>query len=163
METNNQSTNNTTGQPNYNTASQPPYITPAEQHRRAATTAMVFSIVGVAIFFLPIINIAGFILSIIGFVKAKNNRLLAERNRIPENNMNTAAYIIGIIGIIAGAIGVLIVILSIVLFGALIGVALTNTTVIADSVTRALPELGTSVGAVLDAVNNLLGTISSIL
>ena len=159
METTN---NNTTGQPNHN-ASQPPYVTPAERHRRTSVTAMIFSIVGVAIFFLPIINIAGFILSIIGFVKAKNNRLLAERNRIPENNMNTAAYIIGIIGIIAGAIGVLIVILSIVLFGALIGVALTNTTVIADSVTRALPELGTSVGAVLDAVNNLLGTISSIL
>ena len=43
-----------------------------EEYKRRSNTVMVLGIVGVSIFFLPIINIAGFVLSIIALVKAKD-------------------------------------------------------------------------------------------
>ncbi|MEG1524468.1 MAG: hypothetical protein RRZ24_01670 [Clostridia bacterium] len=97
---------------------QPVVLSPVEvEHRRKAITAMILGIIGVSIFFLPILNIAGLIVSIIGFVKARENRRFADTNGIKEISMNTAGYICGLIGIIIGAIGIILSFLFIVAVG----------------------------------------------
>ena len=127
----------------------PPAPSPAEaEHKQRATTAMILGIIGVSIFFLPIVNIAGFVLSIIALVKAKENRRFAEQNGIKENGMNTAGYICGICGIIAGALGVLITILAIL---AVIGL-------VAVTVSAAGPEIGE---AIQEAVPYIEGAMDS--
>ena len=114
-----------------------PVYSPAEvEYRQKCVTAMVLSIVGVGIFFLPVINIAGFVLSIIGYTKSKENRDFAASNNLPENTMNTAANVCGLIGIIIGAASVLMMVLAIVLFGALTFTAVSSASAVMPKVLR---------------------------
>lgn len=97
-------------------------LTPNEaQHKKDATTAMILSIVGLGLTLLPALNIAGFILSIIGYVRSRSNRAFAATQGIAENNMNSAGYVCGLIGVIAGAVTIVVTILCLVLFCAVAG------------------------------------------
>ena len=127
-------------------------LSPAEaEHKQKATTVMILGIIGVSIFFLPIVNITGFVLSIIALVKAKENRRYAEQNGIKENGMNTAGYICGICGIIAGALGVLLTILAIL---AVIGL-------VAVTVSAAGPEIGDAIQEVVPYIEGAMDSAAA--
>ena len=91
-----------------------------KMYEQTATNAMVLSIVGMAVFFLPVINIAGLILSIIGLVKSKRNRSFGEDNGIGENGNNKTAFICGIIGIVLNTLSILIYVAGATLVAGLI-------------------------------------------
>jgi hypothetical protein len=93
------------------------YTPVQEEYRQKCVTAMVLSIVGAAVFFLPVINIAGLILSIIGFKKSRENRAFAASNSLSENSTNTAAYVCGLVGIILESASILLLVLGLVLLG----------------------------------------------
>lgn len=100
---------------------QPPVQdTPEQAHKRSASTAMILSIVGVVLVWAPVLNLAGLILSIIGFVRSKDNRAFAAANGFMESNTNTAGYVCGLVGIITGAVTIL---LTILMIGLLLAVA----------------------------------------
>ena len=129
----------------------PPVLPPQEEHHRQSVTAMVLSIIGLAIFFLPIANIAGLVLSIIGFIKAKNNRQFALQNGIAEDNLNTTGYVCGLIGIIVGGIGVALTLFGIFALLGLITLAVTTTTA-TDMLSQAAPAIGEIVKNILTDV-----------
>ena len=81
-----------------------------EFYRQKATTAMVLSIVGVAVFFIPVGNIAGLVLSIIGLVKSRKSQMYARENGIPECGQNSAAFICGIVGIVLNSLVILLMV-----------------------------------------------------
>ena len=86
-----------------------------ETHHKKASTAMVLSIIGLALFILPGLNLVGIVLSIIGFVQSVNNRRFAAENAIKEDSQNAAGYVCGLIGIIAGGLSVLALIVIVLL------------------------------------------------
>ena len=135
-----------------------PVLSPTEQaHKEKATTAMVLGIIGVSIFFLPIINIAGFVLSIIALVKAKENRRFALDNGIKENGMNTAGYICGIIGIIVGALSLLVTILIIIAVVGLVAVTVSSATpAVIDALEQSLPYMEGAIDSAAAAFSALL-------
>ncbi len=91
-----------------------------ELHQQNALTALILSIIGLAIFFLPVGNIAGLVLSIIGLTKSRTNRIYARENDLTESGQNSAAWICGLIGTILNAFTIIMMILALI---ALAGIA----------------------------------------
>lgn len=97
-------------------------ITPAEQHRKDAVTAMVLGIIGLALSWWGVFTIAALVLSIIGFIRAKKNRDFARAQNIMEIGQNKAGYICSLIGLILSAIAIFFIVLLVV-FITVVGVA----------------------------------------
>ncbi len=91
-----------------------------ELHQQNALTALILSIIGLAIFFLPVGNIAGLVLSIIGWTKSRTNRIYARENGLTESGQNSAAWVCGLIGTILNAFTIIIMVLAMI---ALAGIA----------------------------------------
>lgn len=80
--------------------------TPAQQaHRGKSVTAMVLGITSLVLVWVPLV---GLILAIIGFSMSISNRRYAAANGFREHGMNTAGYICGLIGLIAGILVILL-------------------------------------------------------
>ena len=138
-----------------------PAPTPAEQaYNDRATTAMVLGIIGVAVFFLPVVNIAGLVLSIIALVKARQNRAFAAQHAIRESGANTAGYVCGLVGVIIGGAGVLITILAVVLFLSLaigaVSLGQLSLPYISSTIEEAMPALSGAAGDALAGILALL-------
>ena len=130
-----------------------PALTPDEQlHKKDAVTAMVCGIIGLVLSWYGIFSIAGLVLSIIGFVRAKKNREFARARGIRENGMNNAGYICGLIGIIISSIAIVVSILAIVAVCAL-GFTL---------ISEVLPTILHEVPAIIDSIP-AAGSISGLL
>ncbi len=86
-------------------------------HRQKSTTAMILSIIGLAVFFLPVVNIAGLVLSVIGLVRSRKSQAYARENGIPECGENSAAFICGIVGIILNVIVIFALLCLMIAFG----------------------------------------------
>lgn len=78
-----------------------------EQHRSSATVAMVLGILGDVLFFPPVINVAGLVLSILALVRANKNRRFALDYAITEDGKNIAGRWCGIAGIVLNALSIL--------------------------------------------------------
>lgn len=89
-------------------------LDPSAQHVKSSTTAMVFGIIGLAVFILPIANIAGLVFAIIALTNANKNRTFAADNGLTENTRNNAGRVLGIIGIVLNSMSILISFLIIV-------------------------------------------------
>ena len=132
-------------------------LSPAEAHHKKATVAMILSIIGLGLFVLPGLNLAGLVLSIIGFVKSTKNRSFAHENGLTEDHPNSAGYICGLIGIIAGGLSVLAVIVAVTLF---IVLGITAITMAGPSIGAAITE---SAPFIEDALENAMpGVMSAI-
>ena len=130
-----------------------PVLTPDEQvHKKDAVTAMVCGIIGLVLSWYGVVAIAGLVLSIIGFVRAKKNRAFAQEKGIKENGMNNAGYICGLIGLILSVVSLVVAVLAIVFFG-VVGVTL---------ISAVLPEIMDSVPEIIDSVQGA-GFISGLL
>ena len=88
---------------------------PVQQYHKNAHTAMVCGIISLVLLWWGLTMIAGLILAIIAFVKAKKNRALAKTMGIQESGQNKAGYICGMIGIIVSAVTLFLVIVWLVL------------------------------------------------
>ena len=86
-------------------------------HRGKAVTAMVLGIASLVVVWFPLV---GLILSIIGFSMSSSNRRYASANGFPENSMNTAGYVCSLVGLIAG---ILTIVLVVVVIAGLIAVS----------------------------------------
>ena len=127
-----------------------------EEHRGKATTAMVLSIIGLALLVLPGLNLPGLVLSIIGLCMAVKNRKLAAANGFKENGNNSAAFVCGLIGVIVNGALCVIIVLAICLFLALSVTAVsTFGPSIGDAITEGLP-------AVQDAIESALPLVESV-
>ena len=91
-----------------------------ELHQQNALTALILSIIGLAIFFLPVGNIAGLVLSITGLTKSRTTRIYARENDLTESGQNSAAWICGLIGTILNAFTIIMMVLALI---ALAGIA----------------------------------------
>lgn len=78
-----------------------------EQHRSDATTAMVLGILGDVLFFPPVINVAGLVLSILALVRANKNRRFALDYALTEDSKNVAGRWCGIAGIVLNVLSIL--------------------------------------------------------
>jgi len=79
-------------------------------HRDKSVTAMVLGIASLVVVWFPLI---GLILSIVGFSMSSSNRRYAAANGFPENSMNTAGYVCSLVGLIAGILTLLLVVVAI--------------------------------------------------
>lgn len=128
-----------------------------EAHRSKATTAMVLSIIGLALLIIPGLNLAGLVLSIIGLTMAVKNRKLAAANGFKECSNNATAYVCGLIGVIVNGAMILLVLLA-VLF--IIAIGVTAVTAMGPDLGQAITE---SAPAVQDAIEGMLPTAESMI
>lgn len=128
-----------------------------EELRGKASTAMVLSIVGLALLILPGFNIPGLVLSIIGLSMAVKNRKLAAANGIPEHSNNNAAFVCGLIGVIVHGLLFVFAVLGIILL-LVVGVSFLN--VAGPSVGEMLTE---SAPAIHDAIRDMLPPVESVI
>lgn len=136
-----------------------PVLTPDEQvHKKDAVTAMVCGIIGLVLSWYGVVAIAGLVLSIIGFVRAKN-RAFAQEKGIKENGMNNAGYICGLIGLIISIVSVVVAVLAIVFFSV---VGVTMLTAVLPEVVDSIPEIMDAVPGIVDSVQGA-GFISGLL
>ncbi len=133
-------------------------IEPLEaEHRNKATTAMILSIVGLALLILPGLNVAGLALSIIGLCIAVKNRKLAVQNGFKECGNNNAAFICGLVGVILHGLLFVIIVLAIVLFLALGTAAISvGAPAISDIITENAPALQDAIESALPAVESAI-------
>ena len=128
-----------------------------ETHYKKATTAMVLSIIGLALFILPGFNVVGLVLSIVGFVQSNKNRRFAAENGIAENNMNTTGFVCGLIGIIIGSLSVLffLVIISLVIT-AIFSAAAFSAPYVGEIITESMPIISDAIeGALPGAMSTI--------
>ena len=148
--------------PNQESSSAPgtgagPLVQTCEQyHAGRATTALVLSIIGLVVFFLPGLNVAGLVLAIVGFTMAKKNRKYAADNGVTECGNNNGAYVCGLIGIVVNSLTVLLVLLGIIFF---IALSVTAVTAFAPSVNDAISE---GVPALEDILSGALPAVESV-
>lgn len=122
-------------------------VTPQTEFERRSTTVLTLGIIGLAIFFLPIANIAGLIVSIVAVSKANKNRLFGADCGFMENSRNAVGRVLGIVGIVLNALSILLGLLAVVLFG-LFAVSFIGSGIASDMMQTLLP-IAESAAAVL--------------
>lgn len=80
-------------------------------HKDKAVTAMIFGIVSILTAFAPLLSIASIIFGAVALKKSGENKRFALEKGIPENGMNSAGYVTGLVGVILGSIMTLIYLL----------------------------------------------------
>ena len=96
-----------------------PIVVPAETslegtHKDNAQTAMIFGILSAALAWVPLLSILAIIFGAMAVSRANKNKKLAQDGGFKENGMNVAAFVTGLVGIIAGAFMTLVYALAIV-------------------------------------------------
>lgn len=131
--------------------------TAAQYHAGRATTALVLSIISLAVFLLPGLNIAGLVLAIVGFSMACKNRKYAAANSVPECGNNNGAYICGLIGIIVNGLSILLTLLGILFFILLSATAVTAFgPSVSDALNEGMPALEDILSGALPAVESVV-------
>ena len=82
-------------------------------HKDRAVTALIFGIVSLLTAFLPVLSVAGIVFGALAVAKGSKNRHFANEKAIPENGMNVAGFVMGLIGLILSAIMTLVYLFAI--------------------------------------------------
>ena len=85
-------------------------------HKDQSVTCLIFGIVSLCICLLPVLSVAGIIFGALAVKKSRDNRALASSSGLPENGMNSAGYVTGLVGLILSCIMSALYLLAIVAF-----------------------------------------------
>ena len=92
-----------------------PEETPAEAtHKDNAQTSLIFGILSAVLAWMPVLSILAIIFGAMAVSRANKNKKLAQDGGFQENGMNVAAFVTGLVGIIAGAFMTLLYVLAVV-------------------------------------------------
>lgn len=130
--------------------------TPEQIHQKKASTAMILSIIGLALFVLPGFNLIGLVLSIIGLVKSCKNRTFAKTNAIKEHDMNVAGFVCGLIGVIASGISIVAVFVAIAALGSFIFSAVAAAPYVSDAIEKVVPYINDAIEGTLPATLSVI-------
>lgn len=97
-------------------------------HRDRASSAMILGIIGVALFYWPVLSIASIVLGAIALRRSMKNRDDARAAGVKECGMNVAGYVSGLVSVIGGSLVTLFYL--VILFAGVAFVSLLSTNAI---------------------------------
>lgn len=87
-------------------------LTPEQlSHNKSSVTAMVLGIVSLVVTWFPIV---GLVLAIVGLSVSSSNRKFAAAHGFKENSMNTAGYVTSVVGLVAGILALICLVLFVI-------------------------------------------------